>query len=192
MRMARPRRDAEGPGAVERMTEAFWRMLEKMPYADIKVLALAREADVSPNTLYYHFGGVADIARHALEAELDEGLVSELLVGAPIALDSGRARRMERVVLAARSGSAELTGMLAASLRALWLESAGVAEDDLDDAQRADLAFMFGGLVAMLGDEMLPIDVGQMAAFASRPLGAGAVATMIALEGAGSARATNS
>ena len=37
--------------------------------------------------------------------------------------------------------------MLAASLRALWLDSAGVAEDDLDDAQRADLAFMFGGLV---------------------------------------------
>ena len=72
--------------------------------------------------------------------------------------------------------------MLAASLRALWLESAGVAGAGLDDAQRSDLAFIFGGIVAMLGDETLPVDVGQMAAFASRPLGAGAVATMASLE----------
>ena len=95
-----------------------------------------------------------------------------------------RERRLRRVTLAARSGSAELTSMLASSLRALWLEGAGVAESDLGDAQRRDLAFIFGGIVAVLGDEALASDAGQMAAFASRPLGSGAVATMAALEGA--------
>ena len=184
--MARPARGS-GPGAVERLAEAFWAMLAEMPYADIKVVALARRAGASPNTLYYHFDGVADLARHALEAELDAALVSDLLAGAPPAPDLSRSRRMGRVALAARSGSAELTGMLASSLRALWLEGAGVGEAELDDAQRRDLAFIFGGIVAMLGDEALAVDAGQMAAFASRPLGAGAVATMAALGKTGGA-----
>lgn len=178
--MARPTKGS-GPGAVERLTEAFWAMLAKMPYADIKVVALARRAGASPNTLYYHFDGIADLARHALKAELDAGLVSDLLAGTPLTPDPARSRRMGRVALAARSGSAELTGMLASSLRALWLGAAGVNETCLDDAQRRDLAFIFGGVVAMLGDESLAVDAGQMAAFASRPLGVGAVTTMTAL-----------
>lgn len=180
--MARPARGS-GPDAVERLSEAFWSMLEEMPYPDIKVVPLARRAGASPNTLYYHFDGIADLARHALEAELDAGLVSDLLAGAPPAPDPARARRVRRVALAARSGSSELTGMLAASLRSLWLDGAGVAEAGLDDAQRRDLAFIFGGIVAMLGDEALDPDAGQMSSFASRPLGAGAVATMAALGG---------
>jgi len=106
---------------------------------------------------------------------------------APPYPDPMRERRLRRVTLAARSESAELTSMLASSLRALWLEGAGVAESDLGDAQRRDLTFIFGGIVAVLGDETLAPDAGQMVAFASRPLGSGAVATMAALEGAGGA-----
>lgn len=184
--MARPAKGS-GPGAVERLAEAFWGMLSEMPYSEIKVVSLARRAGASPNTLYYHFGCVADLARHALEAELDARLVSDLLAGAPPYPDPMRERRLRRVTLAARSGSAELAGMLASSLRALWLEGAGVAESDLGDAQRRDLTFIFGGIVAVLGDETLAPDAGQMEAFASRPLGSGAVATMAALEGAGGA-----
>ena len=80
--MARPAKGSS-PGAVERLAEAFWGMLSEMPYSEIKVVSLARRAGASPNTLYYHFGCVADLARYALEAELDARLVSDLLAGAP-------------------------------------------------------------------------------------------------------------
>ena len=33
--MARPRKDQEGPTAVERMEEAFWEILAEKPYAQI-------------------------------------------------------------------------------------------------------------------------------------------------------------
>ena len=101
--MARPAKGS-GPGAVERLAEAFWGMLSEMPYSEIKVVSLARRAGASPNTLYYHFGCVADLARYALEAELDARLVSDLLAGAPPYPDPMRERRLRRVTLAARSG----------------------------------------------------------------------------------------
>lgn len=170
--MARPRRDV-GPDAVERMTEAFWCMLAEMRYEDIKVVQLAARANMSPNTLYYHFDGVADLARNALASELDSQLAREVLAGGEAALTDARTRRYSRVSLAARSGSAELTGMLASSLRALWLSEAGVSEDDLTDEERQDLAFAFGGLVAMLADRSLALGPGAMASFRGRPLGRG-------------------
>ena len=38
--MARPRKDQEGPTAVERMEEAFWEILAEKPYAQITVCLL--------------------------------------------------------------------------------------------------------------------------------------------------------
>lgn len=182
--MARPARGS-GPSAVERLTGAFWAMLAETPYADIKVVPLARRAGASPNTLYYHFGCMEDLARHALEAELDAGLVRRILAGSGPDGDGDVGRRFSRVALFARSDSADLTSMLAASLRALWLAEAGVSEGELDDAERRDLAFIFGGVVAMLGDDSLDTDRTRMESFPSRPLGRGAVETMAALAGRG-------
>lgn len=178
--MARPRR-GEGPDAIERMRDAFWAMLAEMSYTDIKVVQLAKRAGMSPNTLYYHFDGIGALARHALSAELDPQLAKELIAGGDIGLSEDRMRRFARVALAARSGSSELTSMLAATLRALWLAEAGLREGDLDDAARQDLAFVFGGVVSMLADETLGADPCSMAAFRERPLGQGVAQTMARL-----------
>ena len=87
-------------------------------------------------------------------------------------------KRSERVAAFARSGSAELTGMLADALRAHWLSSTGVSEDDLDDASRRDLAFVIGGIVAVLGDASVDQSPESVAAFFNRPLGRGAAEMM--------------
>ena len=183
--MARPAKGS-GPGAVERLAGAFWSMLAEMPYPDIKVVPLARRAGSSPNTLYYHFDGVADLARYALEAELDSDLAHRIVTGTlPEGALDGMEVRLARVVLFARSGSAELTGMLTAALRKLWLAEVGLSEEDLDGEERRDLVFLFGGVVAILGDEGLSPGPGSMESFTSRPLGRGAVQTMAALAARG-------
>ena len=53
--MARPRNDQEGPGARERMQEAFWELLREKSFAKITVGDVARTAQVNRNAFYYHF-----------------------------------------------------------------------------------------------------------------------------------------
>ena len=179
--MARPRSDAAGPDACERIIEAFWEMLSEMPYPEMKVTALARKAHVSPNTLYYHFDGILDVARHALVGTMDAGLAQAMAAADAetiVSFVATNRKRSERVAAFARSGSVELTGMLADALRAHWLSSAGVSEDDLDDAPRRDLAFVIGGIVSVLGDASVDQSPESVAAFFNRPLGRGAAEMM--------------
>ena len=180
--MARPRRDAEGPGAQERVIGAFWGMLAEGAYSDIKVAALARRAHVSVNTLYYHFENIGQVARRALDGNLDPALSAAILAGNAGGHPAGAfdEARFARVLLFARSGSAELTGMLSTSLRAHWMAAAGIGEKALSKDDSRDLAFIFGGVVAMLGDPSLD-DSPQAAGFFARPLGAGVAQTMRAL-----------
>lgn len=179
--MARPRADQPGPSAQERIIDAFWAMLVEMAYPDIKVAALARRAHVSPNTLYYHFDNIAHIAERALQTTLDAELAGALLAG-----DSSTATRMaadlsgrfERVLLVARSKSAEMVGMLTVALRELWLDRMGLDEASLDPGARRDLAFIFGGIVAMLADTSLTSTPDDFSAFLARPLGGGVRQTL--------------
>ena len=60
--MARPRKDQEGPTAVERMEEAFWEILAEKPYAQITVGEIAKRAQVNKNAFYYHFDGLGALA----------------------------------------------------------------------------------------------------------------------------------
>ena len=62
--MARPRKDQEGPTAVERMEEAFWEILAEKPYAQITVGEIAKRAQVNKNAFDYHFDGVGALAAH--------------------------------------------------------------------------------------------------------------------------------
>ena len=61
--MARPRKDQEGPTAVERMEEAFWEILAEKPYAQITVSEIAKRAQVNKNAFYYHFDGLGRARR---------------------------------------------------------------------------------------------------------------------------------
>ena len=65
--MARPRKDQEGPTAVERMEETFWEILAEKPYAQITVGEIAKRAQVNKNAFYYHFDGLGALAAQALD-----------------------------------------------------------------------------------------------------------------------------
>mgnify|MGYP000893222787 CR=1 FL=1 len=60
--MARPRKDSGERGAQERMVQAFWEQLSRMPYREISAASVARESRCNRATFYYHFDSVEDQA----------------------------------------------------------------------------------------------------------------------------------
>ena len=78
--MARPRKDQEGPTAVERMEEAFWEILAEKPYAQITVGEIAKRAQVNKNAFYYHFDGLGALAAQALDSMLPREMARMLLM----------------------------------------------------------------------------------------------------------------
>ena len=48
--MARPRKDEARPSAYERMTVAFWSLLEEKPYSAVTVKLITQRAGVNHNT----------------------------------------------------------------------------------------------------------------------------------------------
>lgn len=98
-------------------------MLAAGPYEKITVRALAKKANVSPNTLYYHFSCVEDVARSALDEVVDEDLARAILqMNAGAGQEALRpllsrdAERFARVRLFASCGSGKLSPMLVQKL----------------------------------------------------------------------------
>ena len=183
--MARPRQNAEGPSACERLIAAFWEMLGQMPFDDITVCGISRVAHVSPNTLYYHFDGLFDIAREAVRTELSKDVAKALIgndgEGRAIAQLMGNPRdalRLSRMGLVAASGSAMLTAMLTGILKEAWCDLSGRPLSSLTEAEAMDLDFVYGGLVTVLACRANREEPAKLAAFLARPLGKGIAATM--------------
>ena len=93
--MARPRKDQEGPTAVERMEEAFWEILAEKPYAQITVGEIAKRAQVNKNAFYYHFDGLGALAAQALDSMLPREMARSRPEKARRPCPSGR--RQERI-----------------------------------------------------------------------------------------------
>jgi AcrR family transcriptional regulator len=184
--MARPRADAQGPSARERIVRAFWDTLAERPFPEMTVAGLCSRADVNHNTFYYHFGCVEDLARCAFEENMLPELPRTLLpalaggAGGPD-LPAGDADVLEhfgRARLFASSGSPLLSGLLRDSVMELWMQVAGVDAALLSEADRDRLSFAFGGLVAAIGAMGAGASPSRMAAIAESPLGRGLFETL--------------
>lgn len=184
--MARPKRIAGVKTAYERMEDAFWEMLAEMPYHDMTSKELCVRAGVSHNTFYYHFQDLDDVARKALaRVEIEKGplTVLEMLRQARPAEDAiaalpGFRERYRKLHLIAGSGSALLVGLLQRTAMDAWLNAAGIEESDLTPEDRVDLAFVFSGVIGLMGSAEDPI---VLAGFPEREVGRGALAKLQSL-----------
>lgn len=186
--MARPRQDSPEPSARERMIAAFWKMMAQMPFDGITIGGISREANVSQNTLYYHFDGILGIAREAVEAELSEDMARKMLDSSEdnglALLSSSDPRdflRLSRIGLIASSGSARLTGMLIDMLKEAWCHLANKEPESLTEEETMDLDFIYGGLVSVLSNPAVRENARSLAGFLQRPLGRGVTAAMARL-----------
>ena len=71
--MARPRKDSEVKGAEQRMVEAFWSQLSRMPYRKVTAASIARQAGCNRATFYYYFDSIEDLAEEAVDAAIPIG-----------------------------------------------------------------------------------------------------------------------
>ncbi len=164
--MARPAYRDDQPTARERMREAFWELLEHEGYGRITVKALASQANVNPNTFYYHYASMEDLARDALDAEklseIPEAIRDSASGGVPLPEALAYVAvggRWGRVRMFVASDSAALRAMFYETLEGFWLQVLGIEKEGLAPEDALDLAFMVNGamgVIALQGDEYDP------------------------------------
>ena len=67
--MSRPKSNSSEPSAKMRIEEAFWKLLEEMPYNDISIKQLTKQANVNHKTIYYYYKNIDDIAKQLFEGK---------------------------------------------------------------------------------------------------------------------------
>lgn len=156
--MPRPRKNQEGPTAVERIETAFWDILAEKPYAKISVGEIARQAQINKNAFYYHFDNLDDLAKTAVEnalpVELLRAVLSEfmgkdagftLLVTEPENL-----RRFDRICLVVgHHGTPALQETLKAAMRSAWRDVLGIRVESFGAEPLLMMEFVFGGLFSL-------------------------------------------
>lgn len=192
--MPRPRKDQEGPSAVERMEEAFWDALAEKPYAKITVGEIAKRAHVNKNAFYYHFDGLHALAVQALDHMLPREIARMLLMrgGIPGDLDEAQMRiltnnpdlkkRVDRALLVVgKHGSSELVSVLKNLVMQTWFDLFNVDQARLSSEARVVVRFTLGGLLEVMGDEDCHGDDGNpMQAILGSGIAAAASANVVA------------
>ena len=156
--MARPRKDAVGPTAVERMRQAFWGLLEEKPYSAVTVRLITERAKVNHNTFYYHFQNIDEMAVRFFEDNIPSRLVDlmvETSMGKPLDLNAIKSEtdieeHYRRVRMVVRSGSFDFAAMGRGRLIEHWLERAGLSSEELSRADRARVNYIWGGITNVI------------------------------------------
>lgn len=184
--MARPRKDA-GMAAQTRIENAFWQMLAEAPISEITIAGISRRANVNHNTFYRYFASIDDLARAMLEATLVPEMPAQVLAGfssgafspSSALATNDMQERLYRVCLLAGSHSPTwLVAELKEAVTALWLASAHIDRSALSDGERAQLAFIVGGVISVIGACGQDGDLSALASVAEGELGRAIVATI--------------
>ena len=154
--MARPRADAEGPSARERMRDAFWELLAEDPSAPVSVRELCARAHVNKNAFYYHYAGIEELAEEALRGMFSPERLAHIVAfvqGAPGAAPASNDElvALRRICLVASAeGTPTLRAMLRSSLSEAWDAALGTDASALPMHARLDREFALGGIMGVL------------------------------------------
>lgn len=187
--MARPKRVESTESARQRIEEAYWELLEEMPYSRITISKLSRKAAVNHNLIYYYYENIDDLAEKTFIKNVESGqpqmMISALLTNTVdvkmIMEDSLRQRAIHRMRLYMRDDSAYLNGIARGMIFSEWLKSIGVSENELLPEERIDLNFIINGVVATLGSKSFDEDMEKITGIAGRPLGRGIAETFMSI-----------
>lgn len=158
--MARPRKDADEPGARERIADAFWELLECTPRSAMTVGAVVKAAGCNRGTFYYYFSDLDVLAASAVREEFfsDDALVRAIF-GALVEGDAGSLqrrvprRRLRRMAIAIRAGERRLVDQtIRGEVQRRW-ESCLCAEGEhLKPAATFAIQFMVGGVLGFIAE----------------------------------------
>lgn len=187
--MARPRKDQPGPGARERIINAFWGMLAEGPYDRVTVRALASKAQVNHNTIYRHFESVEHVAKAAIAEVYSIEVAYQMLalfahpelVDAEKLAERGLDERVDKVVLAMNSGSPVLVATIQEKIKGCWMQIAGTSWEDLPHETKLELSFILGGITSMLRTLRSADDILAMRSLVTSRVGTAARQTLAEL-----------
>ena len=186
--MARPRADEPGFPAKTRIEEAFWSLLNKMPYSEISIKKLASEANVNHKSIYYYYDNIDAMARQLFEENISENFSTNnpmlsMLNGHPEEFTDSQINTegAKRVLLYCRSDSAFLNAIFKECIRKNWLASIGLSEDNLTEDEDTDLEFIFSGMVSLLGKDFSSYNIKKAIRIFDRDLGKAVKSTFLRL-----------
>ncbi|MCR5760672.1 MAG: TetR/AcrR family transcriptional regulator [Sphaerochaetaceae bacterium] len=153
--MSRPKKTDDGK-AREAMEQAFWNLLEKMPYKNITIKTLAAEAGVNHNTFYYHFKNMEDLALYCFDNCVKQEVLPDFeqdlltLIHAIKNKDPHIYPIWRKVSLFTCRESDYLESVFKKALRQKWYTNAEVKDNKPDKGQDALMDFIESGIVILI------------------------------------------
>ncbi|MTB64153.1 TetR family transcriptional regulator [Streptococcus sp. zg-86] len=187
--MARPRKTEYANGAVVKIENAFWKLLETEKYTDITVLRIAQDSGVNRNSFYYHYKDMDDLAYQAFKNntrnDASRMMISSILTVLTLQddeknsdIDMSILPNSRRIMLCARSESTYLKQLVNDFLKEIWLDSFSINEDRLTTEEKIQLDFIFAGIVTTLGSQEIEDNPLLMLKLVSSEIGKSMLLTM--------------
>lgn len=184
--MSRPKSNATGPSAKMRIEDAFWTLLEKMPYDDISIKSLASQANVNHKTIYYYYNNIDDIAKTLFEKNItlhftETNPLLAVLSGQQIDFLSHQLPEIgaKRALLYGKSDSPFLNSIFKQYIRKNWLLSLNISESEMSEDEKADLEFIISGMISLLGKDFSQENVLRVLRIFDRDLGKAIQSTLL-------------
>ena len=187
--MSRPKSNGPELSAKIRIEEAFWELLEEMPYKDISIKRLSSQANVNHKMIYYYYNNIDDMAQHLFE----ENIRIYFSESNPLlAVLSGQQKDFlnkkfsetgtKRALLYGTSDSAFLNAIFKQYIRKNWLLSLNITEDNLSEDEKVDLEFIISGMISLIGKDFSPNNILRVLRIFDRDLGKSVQSTLIHLK----------
>lgn len=187
--MGRPRADAPGPKAQERIVDAFWTLLSEADYSSMSMAGLVKRADVNHNTFYRYHKSLDSLAV-ALAADSAAHGMAFYVVPAFCGPEASYGERgkiggqdAEKALLVAESGSRPLVDAMCSAAIRLWAGGEGGGASELDEGDIDRLTAVFWGVAAMAGGIPRSSLVERAESFRTSAMGEAAKETLVEIAG---------
>lgn len=185
--MARPSHNDARPTAKDRLKEAFWDLLSKTSYGHITVKELAAAAQVNPNTFYYHYASMNDLALDALNDEklyeIPSMIRSRILQNTQVSFSEALeyiaiGERWKKLRLFVSSDSTILRQLFYDTMEQFWLSLIGVERENMTEADYLDLTFILHGAMSIISKQTEQYNLAFIKSLPDRALGQGIIQTL--------------
>ena len=185
--MARPSYDNAQLTAKERLKEAFWKLLSENDYSHITVKKLSTLAQVNPNTFYYHYVSMDDLAFDALNDEKLYEIPSIIRMKILPMNQTSLSEALEYIVIGERwkkirlfitSDSTILHQHFYDTMEQFWLSLIGVNKENLSEADYLDFTFILHGAISIISRQTEQYNLDFIKSLPDRALGQGIIQTL--------------
>ena len=187
--MSRPKSNSSELSAKMRIEEAFWKLLEEMPYEDISIKRLSSQANVNHKMIYYYYNNIDDMAKYLFEENIriyfsESNPLLAVLSGQQEDFLNSQFSEVgaKRALLYATSDSAFLNAIFKQYIQKNWLLSLNITEDDLSENEKVDLEFIISGMISLLGKDFSQNNILRVLGIFDRDLGKAIHSTLMNLK----------